>query len=144
MKYIKNYNKFILNETYDEAETYEEKIITEKGLEIIIKVTKFPKINNNIAAEAFLYENYNSDNLPVNITSAAKNNSIAEAQFYNLGNNKYYATFAGTNNSLRRNGIMSSIYNFIEKKFNIIIVQSKYQEPDGIKFWNKRMNSKIF
>jgi len=113
-----------MNENYPyEEETHEDTLTTKGGLNIKVKATKFPQVNNCIAVQAFM-DGHEHD--------------IAHAQFRKNEDDTYYSMNAVTNNDLQKQGIMTALYNFVEEKFGIKIVPSTHQEPGGKEFWKKR------
>ena len=134
-----SYAEFMKEGYYDSEETHEEHLTTNKGLKIKVKVTKFPQINDSIAAQAFIEGSYfTKDNLPIIIDKEIEEGDVANAQFRKNDDGTYYAMNAVTNNNLQKHGIMTALYNFVEEKFGVKIVPSKDQDPGGKEFWKKR------
>ena len=120
-----SYAEFIKEGYYDPDETHtSEWITTSKGYNIKLKATKFSKINDCIAAQAFV------DMI---------DNDIAHASFRRNDDGTYYSMNAITNNNWQKRGIMTALYDFVEEKFNIKIVPSDDQDPPGEEFWKKRV-----
>jgi hypothetical protein len=123
-----SYTEFMNEGYYDPEETYEESTVTSKNIIVRLKATKFPQVNDCIAAQAFL---------------TGIERDIAHAQFRKNDDGTYYSMNSVTNDNMQKKGIMTALYNFVEEKFGIKIVPSKDQEPGGIEFWKKRITEDV-
>ena len=123
-----SYTDFMNEGYYDPEETYEEWAVTSKNVIVRLKATKFPQVNDCIAAQAFLRD---------------VERDIAHAQFRKNEDDTYYSMNSVTNDNMQKKGIMTALYNFVEEKFGIKIVPSEDQEPGGKEFWKKRITEDV-
>ena len=114
---MKEIIKKLLREGLEEKKEYSDTILTNKGINIVIKCINHTE--NLIGCVAFI-----------------NGEDVADASFRN--NNGWYSMNSVTSKPYQKLGIMTTIYNYVESKFNIKINPSKEQSQNAINFWKSR------